>query len=79
MLAFFGFDQKTYLRIVEHHAARAALRVPPERLRSESLRWALERSSRSGRTASQFVNDLAGRLALEERKPPGAPRDEEPM
>ncbi len=66
MLSFFGFDQKTYLRIVERHAAKAGLQVTPERLRSESLRWALERSSRSGRTARQFVNDLAGRVALGE-------------
>lgn len=76
MLAFFGFDQKTYLRIVEHHAARAGLQIDPQRLRSESLRWALERSSRSGRTARQFVNDLAGRLALEEGRPAVEPAEE---
>lgn len=68
LLAFLGFDQKTYLRIVAHHAAKAGLKVDPEQLRSESLRFALERSSRSGRTARQFVNDLAGRLALRERE-----------
>jgi predicted AAA+ superfamily ATPase len=65
VLGFFGFDQKTYLRIVAHHAARAGLDVDPEELRSQALRWALERSSRSGRTAQQFVVDMAGRLAIE--------------
>lgn len=65
MLGFFGFDQKTYLRIVEHHASVAGIDVDSEQLRNEALRWALDRSSRSGRTARQFVNDLAGRLALE--------------
>ncbi len=65
MLGFFGFDQKTYLRIVAHHASAAGIDVDPEQLRSDALRWALDRSSRSGRTARQFVNDLAGRLALQ--------------
>ncbi|MCP3985356.1 MAG: ATP-binding protein [bacterium] len=66
MLGFFGFDQKTYLRIVEHHAKAAGIRLDPGLLRDEALRWALDRSSRSGRTARQFVNDLAGRQALED-------------
>ena len=65
MLGFFGFDQTTYLAIVTKHAERAGLRVDAERLREEALRSALARSSRSGRTARQFVDDLAGRLALE--------------
>jgi len=65
VLGFFGFDQPTYLEIVERHARRAGLAVDPARLREEALRFALERSSRSGRTARQFVDDLAGRLALE--------------
>ena len=29
-----------------------------------NLRWALDRASRSGRTARQFVDDFAGREAL---------------
>ena len=65
MLGFFGFDQRTYLEIVESYAGRAGLRTEPERLREEALRWALEHGSRSGRTARQFVDDRAGREALE--------------
>jgi predicted AAA+ superfamily ATPase len=65
VLGFYGFDQGTYLRIVEHYAEQAKLAVAPERLRSEALRWALDRSSRSGRTARQFVDDLAGRLGAQ--------------
>jgi predicted AAA+ superfamily ATPase len=64
-LGFFGFDQPTYLAIVERLARRAGLAVDAERLRRDALRWALERASRSGRTARQFVDDLAGRSALE--------------
>lgn len=64
VLGFFGFNQKTYLEIVESHARRAGLSADPELLRSEALRWALDHSSRSGRTAQQFVADFAGRVAL---------------
>ena len=64
VLGFYGFDQATYLRIVERYAAKAGVDLPPEELRAEALRFALDRSSRSGRTARQFVDDLAGRLAL---------------
>lgn len=63
-LGFYGFDQETYLRIVSHHAARAGLRLDPAELRAEALRFALERSSRSGRVARQLVDDLAGREGL---------------
>jgi predicted AAA+ superfamily ATPase len=66
VLGFFGFDQATYLAIVARHAERAGVRVEAERLREDALRWALEHASRSGRTARQFVDDLAGRLGLEE-------------
>jgi predicted AAA+ superfamily ATPase len=62
-LGFFSFDQKTYLKIVEHHAERAGVRAAPDAVREQALRWALDRSSRSGRTAHQFIDDLAGREA----------------
>jgi predicted AAA+ superfamily ATPase len=65
VLGFHGFDQETYLAIVEHYAKQAGLVVAPDRLRAEALRFALDRSSRSGRTAKQFVDDVAGREALE--------------
>jgi hypothetical protein len=64
VIGFYGFDQRTYLEIVDHYARRADLDLPRERLHSEALRFALDRSSRSGRTARQFVDDLAGRLGL---------------
>ena len=63
-LGFFAFDQETYLAIVEYHAKRAGVKSDPGRVREEALRWALDRSSRSGRTARQFVDDLAGREAV---------------
>jgi len=65
VLGFYGFSQATYLEIVERYAAKAGIDATPERLRTEALRFALERSSRSGRTARQFVDDFAGRAILE--------------
>ncbi len=64
VLGFYGFDQATYLRIVDRYAQKAGVRAPREQLHGEALRWALHRSSRSGRTARQFVDDFAGREAL---------------
>lgn len=64
LLGFYGFNQVTYLAIVERYAAKAGIDLQQEQLREEALRFALVRSSRSGRTARQFVDDLAGRLAL---------------
>lgn len=68
LVGFYGFDQATYLRIVEHYAARAGLDLPAEELRAEALRWATRRASRSGRTARQLVDDLAGRQGLERKE-----------
>ena len=64
VLGFYPFDQETYLRIVGHYARKAGIRAADARIRDEALRWALRRSSRSGRTAKQFVDDFAGREAL---------------
>jgi predicted AAA+ superfamily ATPase len=61
VLGFYGFDQDTYLAIVERYARKAGVRIDPEALREQALRWALDRSSRSGRTAHQFITDLTGR------------------
>ncbi len=59
VLGFYGFDQPTYLRIVERYARKAGLRADPEALRAEALRWALRRSSRSGRSVSESARSPA--------------------
>ncbi len=66
MLGFYGFDQATYLRIVDRYAEKLGVRAPRQQLHAEALRWALHRSSRSGRCARHFVADFAGREALRE-------------
>jgi predicted AAA+ superfamily ATPase len=55
LLPFFAFDQPTFLSIVDYHAKQTGLagRLAEEELYARALRFALERSSRSGRTARQ--------------------------
>jgi hypothetical protein len=77
VLGFYGFDQATYLAIVDRYARKAGVRAERELLHREALRWALERASRSGRTAKQFVDDFAGRELLA-ATPGGAPTGARP-
>jgi predicted AAA+ superfamily ATPase len=65
-LGFYKVDQGTYLAIVRHLVATRGLRVDNAEVEREALRWALSYSGRSGRSARQFVDDLEGRLALEQ-------------
>lgn len=65
-LGFYAIDQQTFLQIVRHLAAARNLPVDDETLEKEALRWAMAYSGRSGRSARQFVDDLQGRLALNE-------------
>jgi predicted AAA+ superfamily ATPase len=61
-LSFYPFSQDEYLAIVALWLR--AFGVPEgelEQARRESLVWALERGSRSGRVAQQFARDWAGR------------------
>jgi len=74
VLGFYGFNQETYLAIVDHYARKMGVRADPEVLRTEALRWALDRSNRSGRIARQFVDDFAGREALHHKVAPDSKR-----
>jgi len=65
-LSFYPFSQDVYLSIIEHYADRMALAIDRGQLRTEALRWALFKGQRSGRSARQFMDDLAGRLAMEQ-------------
>lgn len=63
-VSFYPFSQDEYLAIVAQWLA--SLGVPAsaiEAAKPESLVWALERGSRSGRVAYQFARDYAGRHA----------------
>jgi predicted AAA+ superfamily ATPase len=61
-ISFYPFTQDEYLAIAAQWmrvlgVAEAAIAAA----RQESLVWALERGSRSGRVAQQFARDYAGR------------------
>lgn len=63
-LGFYPMNQQAYLQVVHHWAERLKVELPGEELERQALLWALGRGARSGRVARQFVDDLAGRLAL---------------
>lgn len=55
LLPFLSFDQRTFLRIVDYHAARLGLTdaLAHQEIHTAALRFALDRGARSGRTARQ--------------------------
>ena len=61
-LGFHQCSQDDYLAMVAGYAAHYRLEEPANALEAEALEWATTRGSRSGRTAWQFIQDLAGRL-----------------
>ncbi|MFI5314890.1 MAG: ATP-binding protein [Myxococcota bacterium] len=69
LLPFFAFDQETYLRIVRYHARTLGLegRSSSPEFERAALRFALERGTRSGRTARQAC--IAASQSLAEREP----------
>jgi len=61
-LGFHHCSQDDYLAMVVGYAKHFGLDMAQETLEAEALEWATTRGSRSGRTAWQFIQDLAGRL-----------------
>jgi hypothetical protein len=64
-LSFYPFSQDQYLETVTHWLRRFGVNpIDPEAVRTDALRWALARGSRSGRVAMQFARGYAGNTAL---------------
>ncbi|MBS7695703.1 MULTISPECIES: ATP-binding protein [unclassified Chelatococcus] len=61
-LGFHKCSQDEYLDMVFGYASHLGLSYDQAKLRAEALEWATTRGARSGRTAWQFVQDLAGRI-----------------
>lgn len=61
-LGFHKCSQDEYLAMVFGYAAHFELALDADAIRTESLEWATTRGARSGRTAWQYIQDLAGRL-----------------
>ncbi|MBK1673024.1 AAA family ATPase [Ectothiorhodospira shaposhnikovii] len=61
-VSFHPFNQGQYLAVVEHWLARLGSVAMDENCRTQALRFALLRGSRSGRVAWQFARDWVGGL-----------------
>ncbi|MBV8473320.1 MAG: ATP-binding protein [Hyphomicrobiales bacterium] len=61
-LGFHHCSQDDYLAMVHGYAEHFGLKAPADQIEREALEWATTRGARSGRTAWQFTQDLAGRL-----------------
>lgn len=73
-LGFHKCSQDEYLAMVEGYVAHFGVPIDAETLRREALEWSTTRGARSGRTAWQYVQDVAGRLGVSLSEPPAAPR-----
>jgi predicted AAA+ superfamily ATPase len=63
-LGFHRCSQDEYLDMVFGYAKHYGINAPEDEMRAQALEWAITRGARSGRTAWQYVQDLAGRLGV---------------
>ncbi len=61
-LGFHKCSQDEYLDMIFGYARHFKLEHSDEAIRAEAIEWAATRGARSGRTAFQYIQDLAGRL-----------------
>ena len=61
-LGFHRCSQDEYLSMVFGYAEHFGLKASREDLRAGAIEWAATRGARSGRTAWQYIQDLAGKL-----------------
>lgn len=67
-ITFISPTQREYLQIVDALAKLAGIELQQEVLHRRALQWELSHSGRSGRVARQFVDQLAGELAIQNRQ-----------
>ena len=61
-LGFHNGTQDQYLDMIRGYVAYHGLRIDDAVLVRDALEWSMTRGGRSGRVASQYIQDLAGRL-----------------
>lgn len=61
-IGFHSLDQDGYLAIIEGYIDHYQLPTTIEDMRQNALQWAMERGNRSGRTAHQYIIQLAAEL-----------------
>jgi uncharacterized protein len=69
-LGFHNCDQPTFLAMIDGYAADIGLPIGPAELHAEAVEWSVTRGARSGRVAWQFIQEMAGRLAITKKPPP---------
>ena len=57
-IGFYECDQNLYLEIVRSYVNSFGIKVEKEELNKRALQWQVQRGSRSGRVAKQFVVSL---------------------
>ena len=63
-IGFHSIDQETYLEIIENYVDFFKLTVNLEQVKSEALTWCIGRGHRSGRTAYQYIINLASKHGI---------------
>ena len=68
-LSFHPFNQEQYLQIAFHWLDRTGVTTGnSDQVTQAALQWALEKGTRSGRSAAQFARDWAGKSLLSEQQ-----------
>ncbi len=68
-LGFHALDQEDFFDIVEGYAEYLDIKIARDELLSRANEWSRTRGARSGRIAWQFIQDLAGELAITRLRP----------
>lgn len=61
-IGFHSLDQDGYLSIIDGYISHYKLPTTLDDIRQDALQWAMERGNRSGRTAHQYIIQLAAEL-----------------
>jgi len=64
-IGFHSVDQETYLDMIAWYVTHYKLPIDLEDTQKQALSWAVGRGNRSGRSAFQFILDLALRLKID--------------
>lgn len=64
-IGFHSVDQETYLDMIDWYVTHYNLPIDKEDAQKQALSWAVGRGNRSGRSAFQFILDLALRLKID--------------
>ena len=61
-IGFHNIDQETYLEIIDSYLEHFKINDKNNELRNNALKWSIQRGSRSGRVAWQYIVDIAGKM-----------------